>query len=529
MEETATPDDPANMAPADEAEAARWGAEAEEASRCVTRHRAEISSAQTHRRPAIHWFDAWTVAYQSISAVYAPQAPRVLEIDFVGLDRTYQLGLHFSSRVHLSDPCNAIRTMTMAPVFRRGFPAAAFGNLVAHKNCSGCCAELSSQNAFDVIVTHGVSNISECIGSLQPLEGGFLVLENVTSSIVQEILSFPVAEQFAAVTATVRMVIVETRGTATPMPRPKRPGTSPREGLDPLASNATLNELLSGMRLLSNLPEPSPFVLNRPRRAENIPIVLKKKIVMLRATATDICVLSTQFGDSLQTLVAIDTGGKGSGCTLSSAVKVEKRSRAWFDTTNDTFDIAIDMAGHFDRASASLTVTLQTILPKIREYFVIISPLLSEFTDMSKLLVSEALPHDLSQILSISLYHNAAFVRKVESFFSFSLRSVGRSVRVRLCFFFHLFPEIGARVDRYVQVPERYELVPPSPLGASPPNPWLQEISDDGGRWLNCSNGSWAPPATPKRLHDFGGGACEARRCMATCCMPCNPGRLSLY
>ena len=209
-------------------------------------------------------------------------------------------------------------------------------------------------------------------------------------------------------------------------------------------------------------------------------------LLVLHASVADACGLAALF--SAAHIVAVPMQGHVLDWQCSAGgpnPRIEVRQAA----PSETFNVVVDMLGPLDPqlvaqevdvASGSFRWSMRHALSMLKDDGWLIAmnscrgPVRSffGFLDFAKLLATgEALPEDLSDVLSIHLYNNSAFFRKV---------------------------------------PTQHKPVPPEQVGANPPNPWLQTVSDDGGRLLNCTNSLWTSSlGSRKLLHDFNGDACS--------------------
>jgi hypothetical protein len=146
------------------------------------------------------------------------------------------------------------------------------------------------------------------------------------------------------------------------------------------------------------------------------------------------------------------------------------------------FDAVIHMGGHFVKSEAEASSSaafdmLGASLGHLRDggWFVYLSPghALGDFgaaKALARQLITGDMPSDLSSVVSITLYSDSVFVRKLPAEFA---SAVGPPIRSD--------------------------------------DPWVQAVSNNGGEWLDCKKAKWAPPHEAQHgLHDFVKGGCAA-------------------
>jgi hypothetical protein len=215
-------------------------------------------------------------------------------------------------------------------------------------------------------------------------------------------------------------------------------------------------------------------------------------VLLVGADAKDACLLAAVPFRSLQIYVAepMAYGDCPPVAGFDKRVRILKKrvlEEGWQAALDGApFDAVIHMAGHFTTPAApgeppsdssSATELLYALLAHVRDggWFVSLNPAgttpdFDATKALARRLVTGNMPSALSSVVTITLYRDSVFVRKIPAEFA---NMIG----------------------------------PPIRSGDSR----VQAVSDDGGEWLECTKAKWAPPPVPKRaLHDFAGGGCAA-------------------
>jgi hypothetical protein len=284
------------------------------------------------------------------------------------------------------------------------------------------------------MLRQGSLQIGDCSPSLQ--DGGFFVAENVTEAIFDSVAQPAVRRiqaaeprcEFRSVIATVRMVAVEKCVAPETVLRASSPRGRQRERVETLRSlvntlvsvngslkseritelGGSVESLLHGLTLLlgTNFDE-------QPLR-----------VLLLRSSIADACVWAGLFASAH--IVAVSAEGDEASRTCSAGSN-PKRAVSWQPTTNETFDVVVDSGSHFEVGSSD-TGLLVDALSRVAlgGYFIATGfhPWAAAsssdsqrqiFVHLAMQLASDALPHELSDVLSIHIYDGSVFMQKVRS------------------------------------------------------------------------------------------------------------------
>ena len=421
------------------------------------------------KKATLPWFAAWKRTYRLLerTADYENGFFGILDTQFVGTSRSHDiLDLFEASHLDIVDPCHAVRIMGHYDLGRM----AVWMKHNPH-NCSGCCSDVAAQRpggGYSIIIGRGSLQIGDCSPALQ--DGGFFVAENVTKAIfdgvaqpaVQRIQAAAARCEFRSVTATVRMLVVEKCVSAGTI-RPSSPRARQFARVD------TLRLFVNGMLESERKIEPNGSALDS--LLNGLTLLLGTdfaeqplRVLLLRTSTTDACVWIGLFA-SAHIVISAGTDEVHRNCSSASSARVE----SWQQTA-EAFDVVVDMGGEFglgpsDTGSHSGSLMDGLSRVKLGGWFVAMSPwaeasgpnFLQIFAHLAMLLAAEALPQELSDVLSIHLYSGSAFMQKACSA-RFRAQTRSSSMHV-LC-----------------QISAEDKPVPAEPVGSNPPIPWLQKV-----------------------------------------------------
>jgi hypothetical protein len=377
------------------------------------------------QRAVLPWSAAWALMYALIKRSRASYDGRfsILDTQYVAFGRS-PLVSAFSSAVpiYVIDPCQLSEAQS------------ADGRMTMCTCKYTCCTEVAKQQpggGFPLIVGHGSLGIDDCSDSLQ--HGGLFVAENATLAIFDGLSQFAVKRmeadvhcEFRSIAATVRMVMVEKcLGQET--------GTDTSSQRAQIGRVDDLSSVLSDSLQSENIPPKhhscfDPFLFGLTMLLGLDFNQQPLQVLVLQASVADVCVLAALFSAAHVVAAPAQEFESGWKCSSGSNPRIEVRQPA----PSETFDVVVEMLAplnaqlvvtEMDHTADSFDVSLRDALSKVKDGAWLIAmhscrgPVLSfaRFLALARLLAAEALPVELSDVVSIHVYNGSAFVRKVHS------------------------------------------------------------------------------------------------------------------
>jgi hypothetical protein len=271
-------------------------------------------------------------------------------------------------------------------------------------------------------------------------------------------------------------------------------GDAPQDGIDEAAAAAAAAAdprlgVFSGIH--DTLMDHGKRMIGVGASASRLQNRAATRILLLGADGTDLCVLAGVLFTASQIIVAgpIQRNSECEPAVRSFGKRISFIDVGWHAVAQrvrairEPFDAVIHMGNnHFAGAAESsdtpaATEVLDETIARVRDggWFVSLNPGgrtpdLAVFKAGARHLILGAAPSSLAAVISITMYRDSVFVRKVPT-----------------------------------------EFVSASGPAIESADAWMQAISDDGGKWLDCTKARWEPPPAPKHaLHDFVNGGCAA-------------------
>jgi hypothetical protein len=291
------------------------------------------------------------------------------------------------------------------------------------------------------MLRQGSLQMGNCSPSLQ--DGGFFVAENVTEAIFDSVAQPAVRRiqaaephcEFRSVIATVRMVAVEKCVAPETVLRASSPRGRQRERVETLRSLVNTLVSVNGSLKSERVTELGGFVESL---LHGLTLLLGTnfheqplRVLLRRSSIADACVWAGLFASAH--IVTVSAEGDEASRTCSAGSN-PKRAVSWQPTTNETFDVVVDSGSHFEVGSsdtgahAGLLVDalsrvalggyfIATGLPGFHPWAAASSSDSQRqiFVHLAMLLAADALPHELSDVLSIHIYDGSVFMQKVRS------------------------------------------------------------------------------------------------------------------